>query len=147
MSQGPGGQGERTLHLTGPAPSLQGCAQPVLSSLGLAWSAHPEGLGPASPSASLFLFKTFSAKQPHKPHLAPFSAGGETHSCSADPVWRQGHALHGVFGVLSRFRAVGYIGLAETGQGAHAAHPEAPQSTPAWLASCSASCPPRLGAL
>lgn len=28
--------------------------------------------------------------------------------------------------MLSRFRAVGYIGLAETGQGAHAAHPERP---------------------
>lgn len=35
--------------------------------------------------------------------------------------------------MLSRFRAVGYTGLAETGQGAHAAHPEHP-SEPSCLA-------------
>lgn len=72
LSQGPWRQGEGTLHLTGPAPPLQGCAQPVLSSLVLAWSAHPEGLGPASASSNLFLFRThFLQNSPINPTWLP----------------------------------------------------------------------------
>lgn len=108
--------------------------------------AHPEGVG-ASPadSASAFFFlfeirfllkwliKTtrLTSEQEERPTAAVATRGGGREMLPTEYL-----------GVLGRCRAVGCTHLAETRQGGHTAC-LTPPSTPAWLASCAASFPPR----